>query len=324
MEDGARALWYTAAGQAELRETALAPPAAGWVEVETDFSALSRGTERLVWQGDVPVGERERMRAPFQEGAFPFPVKYGYAAVGRVIQGAEALAGQPVFVLHPHQDLFRVPVGAAVPIPQEVPARRAVLAANMETALNALWDASPPPGARVAVVGLGLVGLLILALLSRRGDLRVTACDILPERERLASDFNVSFRDPVALGGGQDFVFHTSAHPGGLAAGLAALRFEGTLIELSWYGGKPVPAPLGGAFHSQRLTIRSSQVGHVAPSRRASVTHRERLARAIALLDDARLDALLTEEVGFEELPVALPNLLEPGAPGIATVIRYR
>lgn len=324
MQEIARALWYTGPREAELRETSLPPLAQGWVEVETMHSALSRGTERLVWEGRVPVSEHARMRAPFQAGAFPFPVKYGYAAVGRVVAGEQALLGREVFALHPHQDRFRLPAEAVLPVPEGVPSARAVLAANMETALNAIWDASPRPGARVAVVGLGLLGLLIVALLSRRGDVTVTASDILPERRVLADEFGVSFRDPAEIEAEHEIAFHSSASAGGIEAALAALRFEGEVIELSWYGDRPVAVPLGAAFHAQRLAIRSSQVGHVARSRRATTTHRTRLARALGLLDDPRLDAFVTDEVSFGDLPARLDGLLRPGAAGIATRVNYR
>ncbi|MDT8344494.1 MAG: zinc-binding alcohol dehydrogenase [Thermohalobaculum sp.] len=323
MAETARALWYNAPRTGLLRPTALPPLDDRLVEVATLHSVLSRGTERLVWEGRVPPAEHARMRAPFQEGDFPFPVKYGYAAVGRVLAGPADLAGRTVFALHPHQDRFRLPVGAVLPVPPAVPPRRAVLAANMETALNAIWDAEPRPGARVAVVGLGVLGLLILALLARRGDLGVTGCDILAARAPVAADFGVKFCNPGDLGSGYDLVFHTSATAAGLAASLAALRFEGTVIELSWYGDAAVAVPLGAAFHSQRLTIRSSQVGHVAPRRRVATGYRDRLGQALALLDDPRLDRLLTGEVMFDDLPAALPHLLAPGAAGIATLVTY-
>lgn len=324
MTETARALWYTAPRKAELRATPLPPLSDAWAEVETLCSALSRGTERLVWEGRVPEGERARMRAPHQDGELPFPVKYGYAAAGRVVSGTPDLRGRMVFALYPHQERFRLPAAALLPLPERVPPQRAVLGANMETALNAIWDAELRPGARVAVVGLGLLGLLIVALLSRRADLTVTACDILPEREKLTAEFGVKFCNPDGLRADHDIAFHTSATAAGLDATLSALRFEGTVIELSWYGDSTVPIHLGGPFHSQRLTIRSSQVGHVAPRRRTVLTHRERLGRALALLDDPRLDAFVTTDVAFEALPDAIPGLLGPNAAGIATRVVYR
>ncbi|MEO1000708.1 MAG: zinc-binding alcohol dehydrogenase, partial [Pseudomonadota bacterium] len=269
-----RALWYTAPGAARI---APAAPGAGEVLVETALTALSRGTERLVFAGRVPEGEHARMRAPFQEGDFPFPVKYGYSAVGRVVEGPAPLEGRDVFALHPHQDRFRLPVGAVIPLPPDVPARRAVLAANMETALNAVWDADPAPGTRVAVLGAGVVGALTAYLLKRLGGCDTLLADKLEARGRIADELGVSFACAASLRAAAPFqiIVNATASPAALADGLDALGFEGRLIELSWYGEGTVPVPLGGAFHANRLTIRASQVGHVAPARRASTSHRD-------------------------------------------------
>ncbi|MEO1530565.1 MAG: zinc-binding alcohol dehydrogenase [Pseudomonadota bacterium] len=323
MTDASTALWYRSPGHATVDETLLPPLGSGMVEIETKASLLSRGTERLIFEGRVPEAEWARMRAPLQEGDFPFPVKYGYAAAGRVVAGDEALLGRDVFALAPHQRRLRVPTTMAVPLPQGVPPERAVLAANIETALNAVWDASPQLGARILVVGLGLVGLLVTFVLTRMPDLSVAATDVLEERAEKAAHFSVNYVTQTEIKSEYDLVIHTSASEGGLETALNALRFEGVLIELSWYGDRPVAVPLGGAFHSQRLTIRSSQVGHVAPGRRASTTHRDRLAAALRLATDERLEALITETVDFDTLPVSLPRLLAPGAPGIATRVRY-
>lgn len=323
MSDTARALVYVNPGVAELRDVSLAPLPDGWVEVETIATALSRGTERLVYQGLVPSSEFQRMRAPFQSGEFPFPVKYGYCAVGRVTHGPEALIGRVVFCLHPHQTRFRVPADAVTVLPDEVPAGRAVLAANAETALNAIWDAAPKPGVRVLVIGAGLLGCLIAAFLSRRRDIEVTCTDVLPERSAIMGDFPVRF---VAHGdelGEHNIVFHTSASASGLQAGIEALKFEGEVVELSWFGGNPVTLTLGGAFHSKRLTLRASQVGHVAAYRRASTSYGKRMQAALAHLADPRIDRLITGEVAFENLATALPDLLGDGAAGIATRITY-
>lgn len=323
MTDTSTALWYRSPGHATVDETPLPQLCSGMVEIETTASLLSRGTERLIFEGRVPRREWPRMRAPLQEGDFPFPVKYGYAAAGRVVAGDEALLGRDVFALAPHQRRLRIPTAMALPLPGGVPPERAVLAANIETALNAVWDASPQPGARVLVVGLGLVGLLVTFILTRTPDISVAVTDILEERAEEAAHFSVNFLPQTDIEPDYDIVFHTSASDGGLATALDALRFEGILIELSWFGDRPVSVPLGGAFHSQRLTIRSSQVGHVAPARRASTTHRDRLAAALRLATDQRLDTLISETVDFDALPDALPRLLAPGAPGIATRVRY-
>ncbi len=325
--DSAEALFYTAVQRAEIRSVPLPPLAPGWVEIRATHGALSRGTERLVFEGRVPETEWARMRAPHQEGAFPFPVKYGYATVGEVVAAegaaARALLGRSVFALHPHQTRFRLPAEAVRPLPADVPPGRAVLAANAETALNAIWDAELAPGSRVAVVGAGLVGALVAGLLSRHPDLVVTLADVLAPRRNIAREFNLTFRHPTELPDDHVAAIHSSATAEGLAASLGCLAFEGRVIELSWYGDAPVPVPLGGAFHSRRLRLVSSQVGHVAPSRRASTSRAGRLDAALAALADPRFDTLITEEIPFAALPEALPRLLAPGAPGIATRISY-
>jgi threonine dehydrogenase-like Zn-dependent dehydrogenase len=324
MPSDAEALVYCAPHAARIEPVPLPAMGPGMVEVRTLWSGLSRGTERLVFEGRVPESEYARMRAPLQSGDFPFPVRYGYAAVGVVEEGPPALLGQRVFALHPHQTRFRLPWDAVLPLPEEVPSERAVLAANMETALNALWDAVPRPGSRTLVVGAGLLGWLLAALLSARPELAVDIADIRPDAGAVASDFGVRFLVPAAMPrGGYDIAFHASASAAGLATALDALSFEGRVIELSWFGDGQVPVPLGAAFHAKRLSMVASQVGHVALRRRAALRPRDRLARALALLADPRLDRLITEEVPFARLPDVLPHLLAPGASGIATRIRY-
>ncbi|MBM3487806.1 MAG: zinc-binding alcohol dehydrogenase [Alphaproteobacteria bacterium] len=333
---GARALWYVAARRAELRPAAVVDPGAdpgaaggtNWAdaavaEVRTSWSAVSRGTERLVFEGRVGASEYARMRAPLQEGAFPFPVKYGYCAVGVVAAGPGPLVGRRVFVLHPHQDRFACPAAMAVPVPDAVPARRATLGANMETALNALWDAGAGPGDRIVVVGAGVVGLLVAYLAARLPGARVTVVDIEPARAAIAEALGAAFALPDAVAGEADLVFHASASAAGLATAIAAAGEEAMVVELSWYGDGTVAAPLGGAFHSRRLTLRATQVGQLPPAKRPRWTHARRLAAALALLEDPRLDALITGEVAFADLPAALPALLAPAAPGLVTVVRY-
>ncbi|WP_293862190.1 zinc-binding alcohol dehydrogenase [uncultured Alsobacter sp.] len=306
--------------RAEIRPVRWVMPADG-VVVRSLWSGLSRGTERLVASGRVPQAEHERMRAPLQEGEFPFPVKYGYCAVGLVEQGPPALLGRMVFALHPHQTRFGAPVGFVSPIPEQVPARRAILAANMETALNGLWDSGAGPGDRIAVVGAGIVGLLVAHLARGLPGTEVTVVDVDASRAGLAGALGVAFAESPP--GDCDIVFHTSAAPAGLGTAIAAAGLEATVVEMSWYGEGLQPVPLGGAFHSRRLRLVSSQVGQVAPSRRPRWSHARRMEAAIGLLADDRLDALITAEVAFADLPAAVPALLAPGAPGLATAIRY-
>ncbi|HEX8665635.1 MAG TPA: zinc-binding alcohol dehydrogenase [Beijerinckiaceae bacterium] len=318
-----RALWYVARGRAELRESALPAPGPGQALVRTAWSTLSRGTERLVFEGRVPLYLGERMRAPMQEGEFPHPVKYGYCAVGTVEDGPDDLAGRTVFALHPHQDAFMAPAGDLAVVPADVPPRRAVLAANMETALNALWDSGAGPGDRIVVVGAGVVGLLAGYLSACLPGAEVTMVDIDLSREEVAAGLGCRFRKPLDAPGKADVVFHASATSEGLACALACAGREATVVEMSWYGDAETTAPLGLNFHGGRLKLVSSQVGEVSPSRRPRWTHRRRLDKALALLADVRLDVLVTEEIAFADLPAALPRLLARGAPGLATAVRY-
>jgi NADPH:quinone reductase-like Zn-dependent oxidoreductase len=324
----ARALLYTAARRAELGIVSIptlteADNSQAYAAVRTRFSGISRGTERLVFSGQLPASEWGRMRCPHQEGSFPFPVKYGYAAVGDVTDGPGALLGQTVFALHPHQDFFVIPAAELVPLPNGLSPRRATLAANMETALNALWDSGASAGQQIVVIGGGIVGCLIAALAGRLPAANVTLIDIQPERAGIAAALGVGFALPSDAPGGADIVFHTSASEAGLRLALGLAGFEARIVEVSWFGEKEATLPLGGAFHSQRLQIISSQVGTVSPALRSRWPHRRRLETALKLLDDARLDVLIADEVAFEDLPDALPRLLASDAPGLATVVRY-
>ena len=319
----ARALWYAAPGKAELREEALKAPAAGEVLVRTLYSGISRGTERLVFEGRVPASEYERMRLFTQQGAFPFPVKFGYAAVGIVEAGPGPLEDRTVFALHPHQERFVLPADWVVPIPENVPARRAVLAANAETALNVLWDGEATSGQKIAVVGGGLVGLLVAGLAVNFLGTTVTVIDSEPSRAPLAKKLGAAFASPGAAPKEVDLVIHTSATEAGLALALDIAKFEATIVEASWYGDKKISVALGGAFHSRRLRIVSSQVGAVAPLQRKRYTPRQRMEEALRLLADDRFDALLGEEISFAELPQHLPRLLAQNAPGVGALVRY-
>ena len=322
-DEVAQALWYSRPGHAEIRQETLAPPGADEVRVRALYGALSRGTEALVLAGRVPESEFERMRAPFMAGHFPFPVKYGYATVGRIEGDTAALRGRNVFTLHPHQDLFNIPAGAAILLPENLPPQRAVLAANMETALNAVWDAAPGPADRIAIVGAGVVGSLVAYLCGRIPGAEVTLVDINPARAELARALGVSYASAETAEGDCDLVVHASGNPAGLGTALALAGEEATVLEMSWYGDAPVTAPLGGAFHSRRLRLVSSQVGRIAPSHRPRWTHGRRLAAALALLADARLDALLAPAIAFGDLPRRLPDILDARSSILCQPITY-
>ena len=318
-----QALWYVAPGRAEIRPEPVVAPGPDQVRVRALYGAISRGTERLVFAGRVPESEHGRMRAPCMDGTFPFPVKYGYATVGRVEQGPPGLVGRNVFVLYPHQTVFVAPAEAVVPVPDAVPPSRAVLAANMETALNGLWDAQPGPGDRIAVVGAGVVGALAARLAARIPGTEVMLVDIDPARAGLAEKLGVPFALPEAAPQNCDLVIHASASAAGLATALRLAGLEATVLELSWYGAGEIPVPLGGAFHSQRLRLVSSQVGMVAASHRARWDYPRRRAAALALLDDPALDALLAPAIAFHDLPARLPAILEPAGGVLCQVISY-
>ncbi len=319
----ARAVWYVKAGVVELRAAPLPRPKPDEAMVRTLFSGVSRGTERLVFNGEVGQSEWERMRGPNQEGAFPFPVKYGYCATGVVEDGPGELAGKTVFCLHPHQDYFNAPVASLVPVPDGVPARRATLTANMETALNALWDGGAGAGDRIVVVGAGVVGLLVTALAARLPGAEVTTVDVDAARRSIVEALGARFAAPDRAPGDADVVFHASASAAGLNAAINCAGFEGTIVEMSWYGHKRVQVDLGGAFHSRRLKIVSSQVGHVAASRRPRWSYRRRVEAAARLLDLPALDALVAQEIAFDDAACELPRILGAGAQGLAPVIRY-
>lgn len=310
MTDPARALWTIRPERVQWRATQLDPPAPGELQLRALMSGLSRGTERLIFQGQVPKTEWGRMRCPFQEGEFPFPVKYGYAMVGQVEAGPAYLIGQRMFSLYPHQSLFNIPAEAAIPLPAALPTARAVLAPQMETALNATWDAEPRAGDRIAVVGAGVIGLLTAYLCARSGG-AVTVIDINPARSGVAHALGLDFAAPHDAPTDCDLVFHASATSAGLNLALSLAAFEATVVELSWYGDKQVGADLGGPFHSRRLTLKASQVGHVAPSHRADWDHRRRLTEALSLCADPRLDALVSRSTPLIDIPERLGAILD-------------
>jgi threonine dehydrogenase-like Zn-dependent dehydrogenase len=311
----ARAFWTVAPGQGELRDEILPDPAPGQMLLHTLASGVSRGTEALVFAGRVPSSQYDTMRAPLMGGTFPFPVKYGYSAVGR------AADGRRKFVLHPHQDVILAPETMCIPVPDAVPTSRAVLAANMETALNLLWDAVPLAGERILVIGAGVVGLLAASLLARVPAAQVTLVDVDPARAPLAARFGCGFAFLEDAPADQELVVHASASEAGLRLALDRAAFEARIVEASWFGDKVPSLPLGEAFHARRLRLVATQVGAVAPAMRGRRSHAERLATALSLLADPVYDALLQGPTKFADLPHAMPGILAPG--GLCHVVEY-
>ena len=323
VSDDARAFWVAEPGRGEIRGETLPAPAAGDVVVRALFSGVSRGTEALVFHGRVPASEHDRMRAPFQSGAFPAPVKYGYASVGIVERGPAALQGRQVFTLYPHQTRYVVPAMAVTVIPDAVPPQRAVLAANLETAINGVWDARPHVGDRIAVIGAGTVGCLVAWIAGRIAGCDVELVDVNPRRAEIARALGVRFASPASAAEGPDVVLHTSGSPAGLALALSLAAFEATIVDMSWYGDQAVPMALGEGFHSRRLTLKSSQVGSVAATQRARWDTARRLRLALSMLADPALDALITGESAFDELPGVMARLAAAPGDTLCHRIRY-
>jgi NADPH:quinone reductase-like Zn-dependent oxidoreductase len=319
----ARALWLREPGIGEIRSTELPDPGEGEVLVRALVSGVSRGTESLVFGGRVPESQYAAMRAPFQEGDFPGPVKYGYLSVGRVEQGPDDLRGRTVFCLYPHQTAYVVPAAAVTVVPDDVPARRAVLAGALETAVNALWDASPLPGDRVAVVGAGMIGLCVARLLAGYPGLVVTVVDTDPTRVAAARQLGARFAAPAEAPADLDLVVHATGTGAGLQTSLDLLAADGVVTDLSWYGDAPVELQLGGRYHSARLGVRASQVSEIARARRGRRTHADRRELALRLLADPAFDALLTGESRFEELPEVMGALASGSLPALCHTISY-
>ena len=324
----ARSFWIPEPDRGEIREAPLDPPGRGEVLVRARYSGVSRGTESLVFRGRVPESQYDRMRAPFQEGDFPAPVKYGYASVGRIESigpgVGELASGQAIFCLHPHQDRYVVPATWVHPLPDGVPEERAVLAANMETAVNGAWDARPSVGDRIVVVGGGVVGLLVGWLMAGIPGTRVRLVDPNPAREGVARPLGMAWEAQAGEGAGEaDLVVHASGTPQGLADALPLAGPEATVLELSWFGDATVPLPLGEEFHHRRLTLRSSQVGTLPPHRTPRWDHRRRMGLALRLLQAPELDALLTGESAFQDLPATMERLVRDPGDNLCHRVRY-
>lgn len=309
MQDHALAYWLREPGRGEIRPVALRERGPDDVRVRTLYSGVSRGTELLVHAGRVPPAQYDLMRAPFQQGSFPGPVKYGYLNVGVVEDGPDGLRGRTVFCLYPHQTSYVVPRTAVVVVPEGVPPERAVLAGTVETAINALWDAAPLVGDRVAVVGAGMVGCCVARLAALVPGTDVTLVDVEPARAGTASALGVRFARPEAVDGEHEIVIHASATAAGLGRALDLLARDSSVVDLSWYGTTEVSLPLGGAFHARRLGVRASQVGTVSPARRATRSSRDRLRLALGLLRDPAFDCLLDGSSPFADLPEVMPRL---------------
>jgi len=319
----ARAFWVEAPGQGALRDEALPEPGPGEVLVRMLYSGISRGTESLVFHDLVPESLHESMRCPHQAGAFSLPVKYGYIAVGEIAAG-DGEVGQAVFCLHPHQSHFVVPATAIMSLPSELPPARAVLTANLETAVNGVWDGEVAPEQQISVIGAGVVGLLTAWVLKQTGIRDLEVIDLDPGRADVAASLGLSFATPDQARSDRDVIFHASGSAGGLRRALALCANEARIIDLSWYGDTEVTLPLGAAFHARRLTIQSSQVGQIARSHRGQWDYRRRMAHVLELLaQHPELDVLVDEESSFDDLPQTMKRLAASSGGVLCHRVRY-
>lgn len=319
----ASAFWVDAPSRGALREVAVGVPGPGEVAVRTLVTGISRGTESIVFRGEVPASERDRMRAPFQDGDLPGPVKYGYLNVGVVEAGPSELVGRAVFTLFPHQSAFVVPVESVAVVPDGVPLRRAVLAGAVETAVNVLWDAAPLVGDRISVIGAGMIGCAVARLACSLPGADVVLVDVDPSKAGVCEGLGVAYAHPDDAPRDRDLVIHASGTGDGLQLALDSAATEAEIVEASWYGDRSVTVDLGGAFHSRRLSIRSSQVGMVSPRRRGSRATRDRLALALDLLRDPVFDLLLTGESSWRELPEVMAAIADGSSPGLCHTIDW-
>lgn len=319
----ATAWWAIGPGRGEFRSVSVSAPGPDDASVRTLWTGISRGTEALVARGEVPASEHARMRAPFQDGEFPFPVKYGYLNVGVVEEGPAGLCGRTVFTLFPHQSHFVIPATALTPVPDGVPARRAVLAGAVETAVNVLWDAAPAVGDRIVIVGAGMIGCALARLAQGIPGVEVTVVDVDPAKGQVVEALGATFAGAAEPMVAADVVIEASGSGSGLQYALRAAPTDGEVVVASWYGSRSVPLSLGADFHSRRLTIRSSQVGVVAAGRRSRRSTGDRLALALNLLQDPAFDLLLGATSSWRRLPEIGSALADGTAGGLCEIIDW-
>jgi 2-desacetyl-2-hydroxyethyl bacteriochlorophyllide A dehydrogenase len=295
----------------------------GWCKIQTLYTSISPGTERLVYLGQVPEALYGEMKCLYMGGNFPYPVKYGYSLVGRITDGPEESMGKLVHVMHPHQDHCTVNFKDTYPVPQGIPPQRASLASNLETAVNAIWDSQVHIGDSVLVVGFGIVGSLVARLLSAIPGTRVEVADTHHAKVDLARKMGFTAFDPHDVSNGFDCAFHASGTPEGLQTAIDKVGFEGKIVELSWYGTRTVPIQLGGSFHSQRKIIISSQVSHLSGHQRVRWDHRRRKHLVFSLLQNPEFDEHITHSVPFTQLPATFSTLAHTPTEGLAYLVEY-
>jgi 2-desacetyl-2-hydroxyethyl bacteriochlorophyllide A dehydrogenase len=312
----ARALWFTAPRTVEFRPEKVPSPKPGEVRVQAVVSAISHGTEMLVYRGEVPTDLP--LDLPTLAGDYAFPIKYGYASVGRVVDaGVEHLSpGDLVFVHHPHQDAFVIPADLPVRLPEGIDPTIGLFFANLETALNVVLDTPLQLGETALVFGQGVVGLLVTQLLKLAGAGKVLAVEPLKKRRELALEVGADetfepdedLRGPIlaaTAGRGADVAVEASSSGAALQAAVGAVATEGTVVVASWYGTRPVTLALGGHFHRGRVRLRSSQVGRIDPELGPRWDLARRTEAVLGLLPRLRLKELVSHQILFDDAPEA-------------------
>jgi len=318
-----RSLWHLSDSQSVIKENTAQNPSPSFLKIQSHFSLISTGTERLVACGEVPGSVHDDMKVPYMEGAFPFPIKYGYSLVGKVITEGHSMTGKLVHAMHPHQDFCLINESDLFEIHSNIPAQRATLASNLETALTAVWDAQVNIGDRVLIVGFGLIGSLIARLLSFIPAIYFQIIEIDKERIQHAEKLGFPVSAILRKHSKFDIAFHTSATAEGLQTCIDGVGLEGKIIELSWYGKKPVKINMGGSFHSQRKQIISSQVGKLPSKYNARWDMKRRKKVVFELLENALFDQQITHFIKFVDTPTFFADLRAGKAKGLAYCIEY-
>lgn len=329
-------VWFSSAREVDVRPETMPDVGPREVRVVATASAVSHGTEMLVFRGQIPEGLE--LDLPTLRGSFDFPIKYGYASAGRVVEaGADVRRlkpGDPVFVHHPHQSTYVVPEAMPVRLPDGLDPTLGVFLANVETAANVVIDAAPRLGERVAVFGQGVIGLLITQLLRRTGPGQIIVVEPVARRRELARqvgadvalDANadvVSAIRELTDGAGVDLVIEASGSVGALDRALETLAFGGTCVVCSWYGTKPVQLRLGGPFHHRRLRIVSSQVSTIDAALQPRWTQQRRLALARDLLADLELGALISHRIPVEQAAEAYALVDQHADQTVQVILTY-
>ena len=289
--------------------------------VKAYYSGISYGTEKIVHDSQVPANQYEFMRAPHQVGEFNKEVKYGYLSVGKVVVGPKSMMNKMVYTMFPHQSMYILKSSLATLIPSHIPYKRALLTANMETAINAMWDSQPSIGDNTYVIGAGIVGILMAYVLSSTFGIKVTVIDNNASKKKLCKFFNIDFENNINCIKDPDIIFECSGNASVLSDLINNSTLETKICILSWYGKQQSKIKMGENCFSRRLEIIFSQVGNITPIQSKKWDNLSRRALALKLLDNKKLDSLIDkQEIKLKELP----NFFKKGnTNGLCKVVKY-